>query len=57
MLTLPIAFYAIRVSGTFALLGYEFDGMKCDYELYDEYCMDEKGNVCDICIPVVKKET
>jgi AraC family transcriptional regulator len=37
--------------------GYEFDGMKCDYEFYDERCMGEKGNVCDICIPVVKKET
>ncbi|MDR2941749.1 MAG: GyrI-like domain-containing protein [Treponema sp.] len=37
--------------------GYEFDGMKCDYEFYDERDTGEKGNVCEIYIPVVKKET
>ena len=35
--------------------GYEFDGGKYDYEYYDERCMGETGNVCDIYIPVVKK--
>jgi predicted transcriptional regulator YdeE len=30
--------------------------MKCDYEFYDERDTGEKGNVCDIYIPVVKKE-
>jgi len=35
--------------------GYEFDGKGVDYELYDERCMGETGNVCDIYIPVVKK--
>jgi AraC family transcriptional regulator len=35
--------------------GYEFDGGKVDFELYDERCMDETENVCDIYIPVVKK--
>ncbi len=27
-----------------------------DYELYDERCMSETGKVCDIYIPVVKKQ-
>ena len=35
--------------------GYEFDSGKVDFELYDEPCIGETGNVCDICIPVVKK--
>ena len=35
--------------------GYEFDNGKVDFELYDERCMGETGNVCDIYIPVVKK--
>jgi len=35
--------------------GYEFHGGKVDFELYDERCMGETGNVCDIYIPVVKK--
>jgi len=36
--------------------GYEFDGFKCDYEFYDERCVGEKVNVCEINIPIVKKE-
>jgi len=35
--------------------GYEFDNGKVDFEYYDERCMGETGNVCDIYIPVVKK--
>jgi predicted transcriptional regulator YdeE len=31
--------------------------MKCNYELYDERCIGEKGNVCEIYIPVAKRET
>lgn len=35
--------------------GYEFDADSADFELYDERCMGDTGNVCDIYIPVVKK--
>jgi AraC family transcriptional regulator len=35
--------------------GYEFADGKVDFELYDERNMGEKGNICDIHIPVVKK--
>jgi AraC family transcriptional regulator len=35
--------------------GYEFDSGKVDFELYDERCVGETGNICDIYIPVVKK--
>jgi AraC family transcriptional regulator len=35
--------------------GYEFDGNSVDYELYGGGPLGETGNVCDICIPVVKK--
>ncbi|MCL2478002.1 MAG: AraC family transcriptional regulator [Treponema sp.] len=35
--------------------GYEFDGNGVDFELYDDRCSGDTGNVCDICIPVVKK--
>ena len=37
--------------------GYEFAGGCVDYEFYDERCMNETGNVCDIYIPVCKKRT
>lgn len=37
--------------------GYEYAPGCVDYELYDERCMSEKGKVCDICIPVVKKSS
>jgi len=58
------AAFANAVQGTenyiysewFPKSGYEFDGMKCDYEFYDERCMKENGYVCEINIPVVKKE-
>jgi AraC family transcriptional regulator len=36
--------------------GYEFDGNGVDYELYDERCKGKTGKVCDIYIPVVKKQ-
>jgi len=36
--------------------GYEFDGNGVDFELYDERCKSETGNVCDIYVPVVKKQ-
>ena len=36
--------------------GYEFDSNGVDFELYDERCMGETGNVCDIYIPVVKRQ-
>ena len=36
--------------------GYEFDGQGIDYEYYDERCMSKTGKVCDICLPVVKKQ-
>ncbi len=39
----------------FSHSGYEFAPNGVDYELYDERCMSETGNVCDVCIPVVKK--
>jgi AraC family transcriptional regulator len=35
--------------------GYEFENGKVDFEFYDERCMGEANNVCDIYIPVVKK--
>jgi len=35
--------------------GYEFENGKIDYELYTERAMGEKGKICEICIPVVKK--
>ena len=35
---------------------YEYAPGCVDFELYDERCMSEAGKVCDICIPVVKKE-
>jgi AraC family transcriptional regulator len=35
--------------------GYEFADGKVDFELYDERCMGDTGNVCDIYIPVEKK--
>jgi AraC family transcriptional regulator len=35
--------------------GYEFANGKVDLELYDKNNMGEKGNICDIYIPVVKK--
>ena len=35
--------------------GYEFDKDGVDFEFYDERCMGETGNICDIYIPVVKK--
>jgi len=36
--------------------GYEFAPNGVDFELYDENKMGETGNVCEIYIPVVKKE-
>ena len=36
--------------------GYEYDGNGADFELYDERCMSAEGKVCDIYIPVVKKQ-
>ncbi|MDR1802610.1 MAG: AraC family transcriptional regulator [Treponema sp.] len=36
--------------------GYEFDGNGVDFELYDERCKGKTGKVCDIYIPVVKKQ-
>ena len=35
--------------------GYEFENGKVDYELYTERATGEKGKICEICIPVVKK--
>jgi AraC family transcriptional regulator len=37
--------------------GYEYDSNGVDFELYDERCMGETGKVCDIYIPVVKRQT
>ncbi len=39
----------------FGLSGYEFAPGCCDFELYDERCMDDNACVCDIYIPVIKK--
>lgn len=39
----------------FPTSGYEYAAGCVDFELYDERCMGETGNVCDIYIPVVKK--
>ena len=36
--------------------GYEFDGNGVDFELYDERCKGKTGKVCEIYIPVVKKQ-
>jgi len=58
------AAFADKILGTwnyiysewFPKSGYEFDGFKCDYEFYDERLVgEEKVNVCEINIPVVKK--
>jgi AraC family transcriptional regulator len=39
----------------FPTSGYEFAPNGIDYELYDERCLGDTGNVCEICIPVVKR--
>ena len=36
--------------------GYEFDGNGVDFEIYDERCKGKTGKVCDIYIPVVKRQ-
>ena len=36
--------------------GYEFDDNGLEFEFYDEHCMNEIGNVCDIYIPVVERQ-
>jgi AraC family transcriptional regulator len=38
------------------LFDYEFDSNGVDFEFYDERCVGETGNVCDIYIPVVKRQ-
>ena len=44
------------LSEWFPASGYEYDGNGADFELYDERCMSETAKVCDIYIPVVKKQ-
>ncbi|MFX3619149.1 MAG: effector binding domain-containing protein [Sporolactobacillus sp.] len=36
--------------------GYEYAPNRADFELYDDRCMSDTGKVCDIHIPVVKKQ-
>ncbi len=36
--------------------GYEYAPACVDYERYDERCMSEAGKVCDVYIPIVKKQ-
>ena len=57
--------FSSSISGTWKYIfaewfpnsGYEFDGKGVDFEFYDERCIGETGNVCNIYIPVVKKTT
>ncbi|MDQ7093725.1 AraC family transcriptional regulator [Desulfosporosinus sp. PR] len=37
--------------------GYEYAPDCVDFELYDDRCMSDTGKVCDIYIPLVKKQT
>ena len=58
------AHFSQNIQGTWGFIfnewfpssGYEYAPDCVDFELYDERCMSETGKVCDICIPVVKKE-
>lgn len=36
--------------------GYEYAPDSADFELYDDRCMSDAGKICDIYIPVVKKQ-
>lgn len=36
--------------------GYEYAPNCVDFELYDDRCMEDEGKICDIYIPVIKKQ-
>ncbi|MCQ2009870.1 MAG: AraC family transcriptional regulator [Sporolactobacillus sp.] len=40
----------------FAQSGYEYAPGCADFELYDDRCMSDTGKICDIYIPIVKKQ-
>lgn len=56
--------FSAKIQGTWQFIfnewfqksGYEYAEGAVDFELYDERCMNETGKVCDIYIPVKKKE-
>ena len=58
------AHYVSAIQGTWRYIysewfpnsGYEFDGNGVDFELYDERCMSKTAKICDIYIPVVKRQ-
>jgi AraC family transcriptional regulator len=50
--------FSLAIQGTewFPNSGYEFDSNGVDFEFYGERCMGKTGKVCEIYIPVVKRQ-